>query len=383
MNKILDPKIIHAFWELLRCGLREKAPDPVFFQHFGEKEWLNLFSLAEKQTVTGVCFSAVQKLPPSSMPARSLYLKWYQRTFQVIQHHQHIQQTYCKLQKQFHAVSIAPLILKGIAVARYYPEPSLRMTGDIDLFIPADFHKSVDYIANQGIPLVHSNTHDKFNYDSVSVELHHSAINLPAKANADNTWEDISPITVHDKEYVYETIDVNTTAVLLSVHPFKHLFSWGIGIRHLCDWMLFLEKEHTHIDYPKVIGYLKKNRMERFISAFTAMAVHQLGLEKKIAQPWITAHTQKAERNLCNDMLFTGDIGNEIIDYGVELHKSPFSLQTLSKKSAFYKKILSRFVDLIPVAPYYARRKLLRPSYTIFNSIIKNEPLPVRGRQQQ
>jgi hypothetical protein len=147
--------------------------------------------------------------------------------------------------------------------------------------------------------------------------------------------------------------------------------------------MLFLEKEHANIDYHKVMSYLKKVRMERFISAFTAIAIHHLGLDEEIAQPWMPAYMQKAEKKLHNDMLFTGDIGNEIIDYGIEIHKSPFSMQVLSKKYVFYKKILSRFIDLIPVAPHYARRKLLRNSYTIFNSLIKNEPLPIQGKKQQ
>lgn len=41
-----------------------------------EKEWQQVFAEAEKQTVTGVLFSAVSRLPEMEMPPVSLLATW-------------------------------------------------------------------------------------------------------------------------------------------------------------------------------------------------------------------------------------------------------------------------------------------------------------------
>lgn len=375
MKENTNALVIKAFWELVRSGLHEEIPDRSLFVSFGHKEWNLLLEEVKKQTVVGICFASLQRLPKDNHPPREMYLEWYREVFLISQHHQRLRTAWAKLSEIYEQSNIYPVLMKGLGVAMCYPDPTLRMTGDIDLFIPDQYKKSVKLVESWGLDVHYSKEHDKFSYYGLSVELHDELIHLPSRLTETNDWTDISYISVQDQELTYRLPDYDSQAILLVTHPFKHLYSWGIGVRHLCDWAMFLQTNHTYLDQKKLRSFFKRAYMERFVSAFTALAVNFLGLPEEIGAPWMAIRYEKAEKKLLQDIQERGDIGIEAFRIKHNLKGASFSVGFIVRWLRFYSQDVLRVLWLNPIAPAYTPRRFLSRAYAVFRSMLGKDRL--------
>ena len=65
---------------------------------------------------------------------------------------------------------------------------------------------------------------------------------------------------------------------MLLKHAAKHLFNGGIGLRHLCDWVLFI-KQYPDLNYVYITKELRKDGMERFARVFTVLGLEYIGAD--------------------------------------------------------------------------------------------------------
>ncbi|MCB1022987.1 MAG: nucleotidyltransferase family protein [Acidobacteria bacterium] len=79
----------------------------------------------------------------------------------------------CRVFAAFQEIGIEPILIKGFAAARYYPENIGRASVDIDLcFDPKDLEKAKDFISSNPISGVSIDFHEGFRHlDSLSWEL--------------------------------------------------------------------------------------------------------------------------------------------------------------------------------------------------------------------
>lgn len=73
--------------------------------------------------------------------------------------------------------SIPAVIIKGAAASMYYPHPTLRSMGDVDVLVKRiDVDKATDLLTTNGYNLIHEMREDYHHYnyskDSISIELH-------------------------------------------------------------------------------------------------------------------------------------------------------------------------------------------------------------------
>ena len=117
----------------LRAGLWNTNV-PVSFYPETEAEWDQLLHESYKQTVQGIVFDAVSHLSDVSFPS-SFFQKWTELTRSLeAKYHQHFM-IINYLNVRLGAVdNLEPAVVKGLALAAYYPRPDHRVTGDIDLF---------------------------------------------------------------------------------------------------------------------------------------------------------------------------------------------------------------------------------------------------------
>ena len=69
-------KNVSALFVLLRAGLWEKKPDDISLFPLSEDEWTEIFGMARKQTVTGIVYAGICRLPDELMPPSRVLLKW-------------------------------------------------------------------------------------------------------------------------------------------------------------------------------------------------------------------------------------------------------------------------------------------------------------------
>ena len=152
--------MIHSlFFELILVALgRQTALSKVPT----EAEWRRLLEQARKQTLVGVCFSGIEKLPAEQRPPKELIMQWFALTRQIEERNRLMDQRTAFATKYFRESGFLTWVLKGQGIARLYrlevksPSPTLpvgardlksggsnpsidlrlrRQSGDIDVWL--------------------------------------------------------------------------------------------------------------------------------------------------------------------------------------------------------------------------------------------------------
>ena len=107
---------MNIFFELLQivAGNRKK-----FSSLPSEEEWRELFDLAEKQTLTGVAFYAIERLPLKQRPPKALLLKWYLATELIKKLNAEMDAKVLKVANRFLRDGFHSVILKGQEILIY------------------------------------------------------------------------------------------------------------------------------------------------------------------------------------------------------------------------------------------------------------------------
>ena len=265
------------------------------------EHWEALCLLLQEQAMTSVCFNSFQFLPTECRPPRNLYLKCAGITNYVKVSNKRIEKAISGIYNLLEPIGIKPIVMKGLAFAMYYPIPEMRMSGDIDLFIPSHYDEVIQFLKDKGYELEYSEKHYKFYFENVLIELHHNVINKPFKEIGYYTTE-----TVEYKNVKFVTFDLQTQALLIITHAASHQVGPGIGFRHLCDWVLFLKKNGSSLNYSVLNKEINKRHLKLFLSVFTTVA-NKL-LESPIPVE-IVRNESKLVEKLTNDLFTQGDCG--------------------------------------------------------------------------
>lgn len=118
-----------ALYNLLRLALGLSQNDPL---PLSKEDWLALYNLASKQSVLGLAYAGIQKLPKESQPPREVALQWARRAEIIRGYNQLLNREAAKLTEIFSGQGRRSAVLKGPANARLYPDPLSRQCGDID-----------------------------------------------------------------------------------------------------------------------------------------------------------------------------------------------------------------------------------------------------------
>lgn len=361
----------NAFFELLRSGLWSTKPDAILFEHFTPDDWNRLYTLVKEQAVIGVCYPALEKLPVSVRPPRTLYLTWYAQVEFIKENNRHMREVYAELIDRFNEQDFYPMLLKGLGVGTWYPEPELRMTGDIDLFFPAKYDKAVALVESWGFEVTYMSQHDKFYYKGILIEMHHSIIS-PASLELD-----IMPVYTEAGQEQYRIPDEDSYAFLLLVHAVKHLVASGVGVRHLCDWALFLFHNHTLIDCELVWKNIRSLGIKRFVIEFTELSVDYLGLDPQIAYPWIKEGAkEKYKKRLAEELLKKGDFG-KFAEKRQQMDTHLFSFVMIWDSICFYKCVLIQYINFYPYWPSRVLKLFRHMLLRRFKLILQGKPLAI------
>lgn len=264
------------FRELIRISVGEK--DSFSSIPTGE-DWLQLFKMAKKQALLGVCFGGIQRLYQerpeqlASLPAE-LKTRWM-GTAVIIQYRNELMNARCvDLQQRFSDAGLKSCILKGQGVASFYGSlASFRQSGDIDVFVDADRVTALDYLKNNGIDCFewdYVHAHPQF-FNDVEVELHYRASvfrNLIRNRKFQRFVEQ------NKAEFFSGSVELADTGSIVVGwmnlfyqlhHIYRHLFSEGIGLRQVMDYYFSLKAlSLSDEDKQQLLNAVKEFGMERF-----------------------------------------------------------------------------------------------------------------------
>ena len=210
-----DSGIVDCFLVLLRSGMGKGQPDS--FPDLSEEEWNAILSLAKIQTVTGLVYQGAATLPPSVEVPESVSLQLMLESSRIKSRSREILSALKEIFAILREKGFHPQVLKGPSVARMYPHPELRESGDLDIFLPpSEYGEAVFVLGDPSFTLPDGSVH--YNWKGVDVDLHRHYFDL--HTGEDNLPPVPSPYAV---------------LVLLSSHILKHCMGPGIGLRQMCD----------------------------------------------------------------------------------------------------------------------------------------------------
>lgn len=301
-------QITPLFNELIQVSLGVKTR---FSHTLSSEEWKALYDTAKKQSLVGICFAGVQKLPEDERPHEVLYLTWMGMAAKIQQRNQIIDEHCVTLQMRLSADGFRSCILKGQGVAQVYPESlrGLRQSGDIDIWIeeqPASILKWIEGIH----PLNHCDyMHTHVNlFADTEVEVHYRpwiSRNLVRNFRLQKVAARFGSSTFLKCQSLDITVPCPEFNLLHQLnHIYWHLLVEGVGLRQLLDLYFSIINYEGDFDVS-MIRYLK---LERFTGAVMWVLGEVFGMQRDIM---ICEPNEKEGRFLLGEIIRAGNFGHQ------------------------------------------------------------------------
>lgn len=253
------------FVDILSAGIRGKVADKIY----DNVKWDEIIDLANKHKVEGIIYLALRKSNlTSKIGEKRINLLKQKAAITGITQSNHI----FGLSKIFNKINekdIPIIVLKGLVVRDFYPQPDQRSMNDADILVHKDDVEKVknlliemgyvfleDHKASHHIALVHARypmieVHwNLFKRDGFSNELEHYERLI---------WNKAIKVNVGESEVL--SLSYEDLALHLCMHMAAHLAATGFGVRQLCDLVLLVENKGEEIDWN---GFIMKARMYGF-----------------------------------------------------------------------------------------------------------------------
>lgn len=333
--------------DLLFSILRRALWNQPFEVSLDAKATRSVLHLAEEQTIFGLVFEVLSKQDVKIEMQEILdSIVFVQAIRQQNLVKNNVLADFVKI---INKQSIDYLVVKGQTIACLYPEPYLRMSGDIDYLIWKNYSTVKDRIEEvQQVVLPSKIVKKEISYEwhNVIFELHTSLIDLYCGKHQHywdqlikGNWQDRNIIEI-DGVKVY-TLPVTLNAVYLFLHIYSHFSKVGVSLRQLCDWGVFLHYYDKRIDREKVQEILRELGLKEFFCAFGTILVGKLGLPEYSFPIQIDdSHREWTEKILSD--IFRG--GN----FGRMKHKSKISWLFKMESICFAIRNSFRYYRLAP-----------------------------------
>ena len=265
-------------------------------------DWQRVFDLAVEQGMVAIAFDGIQKLnergmdvvlPLYSQELKELKYDWFGNSLGVeVQYENH-----CKLVQELGVKlgenGIKTMVVKGIGLSCYYPIPSHRAVGDIDLYLFGCGGEADDLFSRQVGVTVKQNEdkHSTFKYKGTVVENHASFLNVveyPSSSILERFLEkeaSNSPILNLGQVDVYIP-SVKMNSLYLPCHTAGHFMYGGLTLKQLTDWALFVTRFGDVIDWDDVYFYSRSVGFYRFLLALNGIVVDYFGVPLDVFPPW-------------------------------------------------------------------------------------------------
>ena len=122
------------FFELLQVAIGNhqslsRVPTP--------EEWEEIYEMSKKQSLAGIAFAGVERLPQEQMPPGKRIRQWAVKAEKIREHNVKVSEDCRLISRFFEENGFDCVILKGQGNFAYYPEwlQGLRSAGDIDVWV--------------------------------------------------------------------------------------------------------------------------------------------------------------------------------------------------------------------------------------------------------
>lgn len=276
--------------------------------------------------------------------------KFDEQIFTAVYRYENINYELERLKETLEEAEIPFIPLKGSVIRKYYPEPWLRTSCDIDILVKeADADKAAEYLQTQlqyGVDRKGQHDVSMFTASNVHVELHFKLLDSDFKQVKDliDVWSGDEISLLSDSEY-----QMSKELFLLYhiYHMAKHFVHGGCGIKPFID--LWIIKNKVGFDEEKAQKMLQESGLLAFFERST-----------DLVNVWFEGKEHSEITQEMEDYILQGGV------YGTLKQNLAMSQ---NKKGGKFRHLMSRiFLSYKDMAVYYPSLKkcpILFPFYQV------------------
>ena len=256
------------FIDLLSDSIRNE----VCKKKYDNVDWNELINLSRKHKIEGLIYSALNKaeLLENIDEDKVKDLKkevFFTGVTQI--------SNMSKLEKVFNEFSkenVPVIVLKGLVVREYYPQPEQRSMSDADIFVKAkDINKSKKILIDLGYTEIDAEASHHIKYIKSGypmIELHWHVMKRDGFSDEldlfeDDIWDRTIEVKVKGAKVL--SLGYEDLALHLCMHMAAHLAASGFGVRQIVDLVLLVEKKGHLIDWTLFINKAEEFGFKKFI----------------------------------------------------------------------------------------------------------------------
>ena len=322
-----------------------------------------LFNEAWSQTVLALAFDSL----PSDARSQNeeLYDSWQLLSFSVIQKNAKQLYSNSELEIVFNNANIPICTIKGFASNYFYGDKKhLRQMGDIDFIVPVEkISDSKNLLLNNGFECMQDEEdhdfHIAFKKNDELYEMHKGITSLlDGNENIEKYIADIFRTSAKsDFDSAKITIpDVFSHGLIMLLHMKRHMLTGGgVGLRHLCDWAVFVNS----IENSKWEIVFKEKLNSINLWKFAQVLSKACNIYLKIPeQKWFSEIDTQIADNLLSDIILSGNFGKKDIKRYQEILFLSKTIKDENKLVFYAKGLINKIYSW---KPFYKRHKFLLP----------------------
>lgn len=261
---------------LLGCAVEEKkAHTPKY-----AVDWKHLFELAKEQTVYPLVLYVLKHQP-------ELYGEehkdWVKRELRGLLLSEMLRrEASADLLKTLERAGIIPVVLKGYSLSHLYPEPAVRQSADLDIYIGLEDEKKAQEVLRLYGVQIKERAEGAQEASCYFEPVGHIELHAWLMGKDDRTaWMGDNPsgITQPFKKVVLEngddihTLGDDDNMLFLTLHFIKHFVKYGANLRNLLDVILFYRYYAQKYNTTKFWQKMKELRFERLVRGIISAGI--------------------------------------------------------------------------------------------------------------
>lgn len=280
-----------------------------------QEQWGRLFEIAREQSLLGVIFYGIQK-NPEVKPDKKLLLQWFSISEQIKQRNQNTNRAAVELVDFFQENGFRTCILKGQGNSLNYPDPYIRTSGDIDIWVEGGHQKVLEFTRKYVPGADFCYNHIEFKkVDGVETEVHYCPLymnNMIHNSRLQRWFK-----SAVDEQFSHEVeLPDGTGKVCVPTNSFnriyqlshiaKHFFREGIGLRQFVDYYFVLKQGFTEEERLKDEILLKRLGLYEVATAVMYVLKEVLCMDDRLL---LVPVDERRGKFLLNEILLSGNFG--------------------------------------------------------------------------
>ena len=320
--------------------------------------WVDIIALAERNEVSGLAYDAVLTLPPHQRPDNETLMRWTAQIQSTERDNLLMRRELGRALDHLTSLGLECVMLKGLTLSQFYPNPLHRPVGDIDLYVPLDLqHRFV-----QGLKQLGAEVNEEFDPKHVSLqccgmywELHFRSMFFYSRYT-DRQYlllerEETSADCLYHENIEDRSVLVfppRLRMVYMTAHFLHHLLVEEVNIRQVVDWMLVLHHDRTALAIGEVlfIRTLRQLGLYRLYRALGHIATHHLGF---VAEGYVGLtdlnQTDAHRAQIIIDTLTQGHVP------GCKPHRPQLPTDNFWQRAEHYLQLCRRCIALFKLCP--------------------------------